>query len=357
MVLMENIAIIIPSLDPDEQLLKLLKTIRNKEQNKSPIIIVDDGSPKEYNQYFLEASRFENIIILNHTQNYGKGRALKTAFNHIINELPYVKAAITIDSDGQHTYEDMVKCVMKFEEHPEAIIFGSRNFEEGESVPRKSKFGNQMTSNILQSFTGEKLKDTQTGLRVIPFKYLEPLLDIEGERFEYEMNMIFFARKNDIDIIETPIEIIYYDDNSGTHFHAVRDSIKVYGTFIKYLLSSLSSFLIDIGVFTLIITLLGNESFNAITTSTIIGRVVSSGANYLLNRYIVFKENSNQSAMKYFSLVIIQLLLSSIFVTAFTNIFTPLHPTIIKVIVDSGLFLLSYYLQKRFIFNRRGIYK
>lgn len=355
MVLKENIAIIIPAFEPGEQLLNLLQTIRRKENNQSPIIIVNDGSSKEYNRCFTEASRFENTTILKHSQNYGKGKALKTAFNYIINKMSDTKAVITIDSDGQHAYEDMIKCAEVFQGDPDAIIFGSRNFEGEENVPRKSKLGNQMTSNILKSFTGEELKDTQTGLRVIPFKYLSSLLDVEGDRFEYEMNMIFYARKNNINIIETPIEVIYYDENSGTHFHPIKDSIKVYETFIKYILSSLSSFLIDVGVFTIMLSLIGSEGFVAITTSTVLGRVVSSGANYILNRFIVFKGNSKQSAVKYFSLVILQLSFSSIFVSFFISVLTPIHPTIIKVVVDSGLFLFSYYFQKRFIFYRREL--
>ena len=80
---------------------KLTKSFKN-------IIVVNDGSRDTYEQYFKDFEK-KGIIVLKHHINYGKGRALKTALNYILNEYKDIKAIITADSDGQHSPEDIEK--------------------------------------------------------------------------------------------------------------------------------------------------------------------------------------------------------------------------------------------------------
>lgn len=90
--------------------------------------------------------------MLTHEVNKGKGRALKTAILAILKTLPEAKGIVTIDSDGQHTYEDTLKCIQAFLQYPDSLILGVRTFEE--SVPLRSRFGNVLTRDILDVFTG-----------------------------------------------------------------------------------------------------------------------------------------------------------------------------------------------------------
>lgn len=347
----KDIAIIIPSLDPDEKLINLLKSIRNSDV-KSHIIIVNDGSGSEYDKVFKEAQIDDRVILLNHGHNIGKGQALKTAFQYIDGVLPDVCAAVTIDSDGQHTVVDMSKCINAHYVNKQNIIFGARHF--GEDIPFRSKFGNVLTRKILNLSTGIKLEDTQTGLRVIPREYLRSMLDIQGERFEYEMNMILWAKQNDIFITEVPISTIYINDNETSHFKIFSDSIAIYSVFLKYIFSSVIAFLVDILIFTVILNLLVTDSFTNITIATIIARIISSFVNYFVNKNFVFKGNSRLSLIKYFILVIVQMFVSSSLVTLLTNIIIIVHPTIIKIFVDAFLFFVNYFIQKKYIFNEEG---
>lgn len=69
---------------------------------------------------------------------------------------------------------------------------------------------------------------------------------MEGERYEYEMNVLLFLAKEGIDIDEVPINTIYQDrENSTSHFRAVWDSIRIYKDLLKFTLSSFSSFVLD----------------------------------------------------------------------------------------------------------------
>ena len=356
---MENIAIIIPALEPNTTLLDLLAKIRNLEKSPSQIIVINDGSSADYDEYFKKAKEIYNAIVLTHDINYGKGKALKTAFKYILENMPEIIGAITIDSDGQHTYEDMTKCAKKFHDNPESLVLGVRDFQN--KVPLKSKFGNTVTRQVLWLTTGINLEDTQTGLRVIPRQFLQQLIDVNGDRFEFELNMIMEANKIGIEIIEVPIATIYHDDNAGTHFRAVNDSIAIYnvmfrfallnGYFFKYAISSILSFIIDITIFTIVLSMQYENNLETITLSTVIARIVSSVFNYSLNRFVVFKEESGKSFVKYALLVILQMLMSSLLVTVVNSVILIINVSVIKVFVDIFLFIASYYVQKHFIFK------
>lgn len=125
-----------------------------------------------------------------------------------------------------------------------------------------------------------------------------------------------------------------------------------YSTFLKYLLVSVISFVIDITFFSVF-----NHLFvNQIIKSTIFARIISSTINYLLNKKQVFKsEESNiKTIIKYFSLVIIQMLISAFLVDNIYKIFKNINPTFIKIPVEFILFICNYLIQKIFIFKKGG---
>ena len=158
------------------------------------------------------------------------------------------------------------------------------------------------------------------------------------------------------------IETIYFDDNSETHFNPIVDSIKIYkvtlSPFFKYIASAVSSFILDILSFKWILALLitfGNIERSAIITiATVVARIISSSFNFYLNKKFVFKyeKNTKKSPFKYYSLCIVQMLVSAFFVTLVWR-YTKYPETSIKIVVDSILFLLSYFIQQRWVFKRK----
>lgn len=347
---MENIVIVIPALEPDEKLLNLLETIRSRQLVEIPIVIVNDGSGIAFEKYFQTAKDKFDCIVIKHEQNFGKGRALKTAMKYVLNNFKKAKGIVTIDSDGQHQYKDMMICVDTFNVHKDALIMGVRNFDG--KIPFKSKFGNLLTRRIMKVITGIKLTDTQTGLRVIPRFFIEQLVNTSGDRFEYEMSMLLEAKKQNVLIVEVPIKTIYIEENQSSHFHALFDSIAIYAVFIRYLFSSVFSFLIDISIFSLIIYFIGESNFQSITIASYIARSLSSLFNYVVNNYIVFKNNNSSSFVKYYGLVIIQTLVSSLLVSLIHNVLMDSNPTILKVLIDLLLFVISFYIQKKWVFHK-----
>ena len=354
----EDVAIVIAALDPDERMVELVKKLR--EKGFSRIILVDDGSEIKNRVFFKTCKEEYGIKLIRHVVNFGKGIAIKSAFNHILEECPDVAGAVTADCDGQHTVEDIETCAKLTCEHPDELILGCRSFDNKE-IPFRSRFGNKCTKLVLKGLSGLKVSDTQTGLRGMPIGLIrEHFARTKGERYEYEMNMLLEARDYRIPVREFPIETIYIRKNESSHFNPFRDSIRIYKVFIKFMLSSFSSFLIDILMYWLLGYLLRpfipDETLVCgvsvlIITRTVLARVVSSIYNFLINKNMVFKSKSKSGsvAVKYYVLAVIQLSISAILVN-YALLFIP-YSTIRKVIIDTLLFVISFIIQREWVFK------
>lgn len=350
-----KIAIIIPALNPDERLIKYVDTLIKAGQED--ILIVDDGSKKECQHIFSNLEAKKECEVLRHFINMGKGRALKDAFNYyLLEKSSYCQGLITVDSDGQHTVEDVIKLKNSLKRNQDSLILGVRNFNK-ENVPLKSSFGNKCTRTLIGLLYGTFISDTQTGLRAMPNNILVKFLDLYGERFEYETGMLLYALKNNINIVEEEIETVYYEGNKETHFNPISDSFKIYrlilGTFFKFILSSLSSAILDLAVFQLLIYILSSVNLGLqIWMATAIARLISSLYNYSVNRNLVFESKTKRknSLIKYYILCLCQMLLSAGLVYFIVRAWS--YPKLsVKLIVDLVLFFISFRIQKKFVFG------
>ncbi|TBX44890.1 glycosyltransferase [Lactiplantibacillus paraplantarum] len=357
---MLQIGIIIPALNPDDKLIALIRDFINAPTlmtNVKELIIVDDGSDYAHQSIFTQLASLPlaNLTILHHSTNRGKGAALKTGFSYIQAHFPMLTGIATMDADGQHTVVALNSCLNKFTDNPQRLVIGVRHFTN--KIPFRSQFGNVLTSSLVRLLTHQNISDTQTGLRIIPMKYLAVLIHIPGDRFEFEFDMLLQAKKYHIQVIEQPIPTIYLDGNSSSHFRVIRDSIAIYARFFKFAASGLISFAIDISLFYIVLFLIGNHILNSILVATIVSRVLSSVVNYAINHRVVFNRAGHQTLFKYVCLFIVQMFASGFLTDALTAILPTsngqLMPTIAKMIVDFILFMISYQIQRDFIFKER----
>ena len=360
-----NVTIIVPSLDPDEKLGKVVDGLLAEGFND--IVLVNDGSHEDHLQPFIDAARHPEVTVLTHEVNKGKGRALKTAFAWCIDNRPDIDGVVTVDGDNQHRSEDVRRCAEAVLREPDKVWLGVRDFSL-EHVPLRSRLGNTLTRGIMKLACGVSVTDTQTGLRAIAARYLPLMLRIQGERYEYETQMLLSLRSEKVGIGEVVIDTVYIDENQSSHFNALRDSWKIYkiifrhmfrsaGSFLKFSASSIGCFLLDNGLFTLLnaAVLQGMASGARELAATGGARVVSSVANFFLNRKVVFKASNSgkKSAVRYFILAIVQCGLSALLVTGLSRVFktSKVMQTAVKMPVDMALFLGSYYIQKKWVFK------
>ena len=316
-------------------------------------------SKDEFKKRFEEAKYFSGVTVLVHEVNKGKGRAMKTAFEYILNNRPNKPNVITVDGDGQHLAVDVKKCIELLEENPHAFVMGVRNFND-ENVPARSRFGNKITRTVFRLLCGIKVSDTQTGLRAIPFEHLPLMLQIDGDRYEYETNQLFAVKQAGIEFKETVINTVYIEENQTSHFRPIRDSIRIYGVIIKYIASSLASTLVDVSLFTLLNIIFGRLGFSnelRIILAEAIARIISSFVNFSLNRKVVFKskEKFGSTMLRYYILCVCQLAASTGLVYLFSTVIFKLSDgslfdTLIKIVVDTFLFFLSFRIQQTWVF-------
>jgi len=358
-----NYAIVIPTLNPDHKMTDFVDTlVRAGYQN---IVLVNDGSTPETVKFFEKAAEYPQVKVLTHEVNRGKGAGLKTAFRYLAENRPDVNAAITADADGQHNLESLSRCVEAYEQYPGSVIFGGREFSD-KNIPFRSRFGNKVSSVVYRFSCGIRLQDTQTGLRVIPSTYFLKFSTLKGDRYEYETQMIIAVKELQIPYHEVAIETIYIDDNESSHFNPLKDSFRIYkivlAYFFKFLASSLTSWLVDIGIYALVMAIF-RDIWTPTTShlvATIASRVISSIVNYVLNRKVVFKavDNVRRTAIRYYILAACQMLISFLLVdllAAKVLKVTGALDVLIKCVVDGCLFIFSYGIQRKWVFKNKKI--
>lgn len=354
---------VIPALQPDKRLVSYARSLLARSFAR--VVVVDDGSGPDYAAIFETVAALPGATVLRHAVNRGKGAALKTAFAHLRETLDQPAVIVTADCDGQHAVADVenVACCLEERLPARALVLGTRDFGK-DNVPFKSRAGNRITSVCFRLACRVRLPDTQTGLRAFSTELLPEMLDIEGERYEYEMRMLAYAAKHRIDLVQCPIETVYENNNAGSHFHPWRDSARVYralfGPVVKYALASLAGTAVDFAAFYLLSAILfRGEAFADVIAATVLARVLSALCNYLLNRRFVFASKARGSLPRYAVLAVATLLASSGAVYLGVRLFRLLWgagvgaemvKTILKAIVDTLLFFANYHLCRYWVF-------
>lgn len=222
-----DVVTLLPVYRPGSHLGALVSDLLADGADAARIVVVDDGSGPD-GEPFLTAVRELGCPVLRHPANRGKGAALKTGFRHAADNHPGLDV-VSADADGQHRAAD-IRLVAERTGHGR-IILGVRRFA---SMPPRSRIGNELTRVLFRAITGRYVSDTQTGLRAYPADLLGHLGAVQGERFEYEMNVLLDAAAAGRDIEEVVVPTTYLDGNSASHFSGITDSLRVYRPLLRF---------------------------------------------------------------------------------------------------------------------------
>lgn len=385
--------VVIPAYEPDEKLLGVLNDFT--EHTSFPIVVVNDGSSDACRSVFDAVKEYSRVTLLTHEKNRGKGAALKTAFAYIADSFPDTEGVLTVDADGQHLLHDCMNVCAAYDANPNLLITGSRRFKG--KVPLRSRIGNSITRGVFRLTTGKRIYDTQTGLRAFAAKRIPEMLALKGDRYEYEIHQLLYCCTNSTGVLEVPIDTVYIDDNSSSHFDTLRDSAKIYKvifkflgpTFLKFMSTSFVSFLIDFLSFCLFfygtIAAFGGFSIakemfsfqrevsqkwsetllalNPIVfvgggsvlrmVSLVLARVISGFCNYLLNRRFVFAgSRKDRNLLKYALTAVSVLLLNWLFIELFTRAGVPAW--LANILSQLICYPISFMLQRTIVFRKQN---
>lgn len=352
-----KVAMIVPAYKPTADMIPMLEKF-SRETDFVPVV-VDDGSGEAFSSIFDKVP--EGTTLLRHEVNKGKGAALKTAMRHILNNMPECALAVTADADGQHRFADILNVAKKAQENHGALVLGSRAFDG--KIPLRSRVGNSITRQVFAAASGTPVRDTQTGLRAFDREAMQKFIDIPGERYEYEINMLLYAAQNGIRILEETIETVYIDDNSSSHFNPLRDSLKIYMCIFKYIASSLIGFAVDFVLLLIFSKILsgvnlpffGAEGDFALLISVVFARIVSAIVNFTLNKTMVFNSKGNwKKELGKYAVLAIGVLVANYLLLNLLNLRLGWSLPIAKLLVEVVLFCANFFIQGRFVYNRKA---
>lgn len=354
--------VLIPAYEPDDRLARLVADLRSAESER-PVLMVDDGSGPRYAGEFA-AAEAAGAELIAHERNRGKGAALRTGLAQIATRWPGA-CVVTADADGQHTPADIERVAARVEAlNPQAvtvgcgsagggpestgtpsIVLGVRTFDG--DVPLRSRLGNAMTSTVFRAATRTAVRDTQTGLRGIPATCLPWLATVRGDRFEYEFRMLLQAQAAGVELVEEPIETVYTDGNSSSHFRPLVDSVRIYAPLLSFAASALVAFLVDTAA------LMGLYAATSWLLPSVVGaRLLSGSVNFVVNRRFVFRRGRDvpvhRAVWRYVCLAVLLLAANYGIITVLTDAGIPLLAA--KVLTDATLFVTSYAVQRAVVF-------
>ena len=194
---MKTVALI-PAYNEEKTIKRVISEI--EDVGLVPIVIDDGSTDKTY-----EISRKMEIIVIRHSENRGKGEALKTGFNFILKNLPKVRNVVIVDADMQYSPKDSIRILDPLIKGEADFVMGRRNWS---TVPLRHRFGNLVWRSIFNLFFETNLKDTNCGYMGLSRKALKKIRTIHGG-YIIENMMLVEALKHKLRIKQVPVSVTY----------------------------------------------------------------------------------------------------------------------------------------------------
>lgn len=351
--------ILIPAYKPDRTLISLCEDLLASPVEELEILVVDDGSGASYTDIFTTLSRLDaRIHLLTQAKNTGKGAALRAGFRWAQQNRP-TRCLVTADADGQHLPHDILAVGKETQNYAEAnqpaLVLGVRTLETGgaassQNVPLRSRMGNAATVSFFTLATGQKIADTQTGLRGLTPDLLGWAVSLPGNRYDYEFTMLLRASRANMRICQVAVSRVYEVGNPTSHFQPVRDSLRIYTPLLLFFAASLAGFITDTLALAGLVALGLNVGF-----AVLLARIFSALVNYWLNRWVMadggVRSPHGRALVRYGVLAVGLLATNAVLMEALTGWGVPL--LVAKVLVELSLVPVSFAAQRRWVFSRQ----
>ncbi len=218
-----RVCVLLPAYNEEKNIERVIDAVRLRGYS---VLVVDDGSTDSTAQKVL-ASGVPAIFA---TVNAGKGASLAKGLEKL-RKSDY-KAAVLMDSDGQHDPDEIGRFLEELEKGADLVI-GDR-MANPENMPFIRLVTNRTMSWIISTAAGQKIADSQSGYRAFSRKAIDNIR-LKASRFETESEMILSAADSGLCITSVPIRCVYGDEVS--RIRPVRDT----GRFLKFLFSYLAT--------------------------------------------------------------------------------------------------------------------
>ncbi len=222
--LKDDIYVIIPTLNEEKGIKKVIDKIPKKIENKSVSILVIDANSTD-NTVKIAKKCGAKVIM---QEGVGKGSAIQEALEKIDS-----KVVVIIDGDDTYSAEKMSKLVKPILDNKADMVVGTRlKYREKGSISRFNIIGNKIFSFFVKKLFKKEITDMLSGYRAFSKKKLDKII-LLSNKFEIETELTIEAIRNNFRILEVPI---FYKKRAGkTKLHPVRDGLLIFKTIISLL--------------------------------------------------------------------------------------------------------------------------
>ncbi|MEE8577330.1 MAG: glycosyltransferase family 2 protein [candidate division Zixibacteria bacterium] len=208
-----DVLVLIPAYNAAQYLPELIKRTRLAVCDEN-ILFVNDGSVDET----LDVLKSEDVKYINLPENQGKGSALMAGFAYAI-EHKY-RSVLTMDADLQHLPEEIYRFFAA--DNGQTIVIGTRKMALG-VMPFPRWLTNNLTSLIISVFSSRRVRDSQSGFRLMPVEFLKAIR-LRTIGYDLESEMLFKAGAMGYQVGEVPISTIY--EGSHSYINPLADTLR-----------------------------------------------------------------------------------------------------------------------------------
>ena len=196
-----NKTIVIPCFNEKKTIIEIINKVKNKLEEKDEIIVVDDYST-DGTREILENLKDKSIKVIYHDKNYGKGKALSTAFKENLKEIVIIQ-----DADLEYNPEDYDLLLEPFFKTNAEVVYGSR-FLGSNKYTRLHFFWHSVANKFLTFFcnlvTNLNMTDMETGYKAFKKDAIKSI-SIEENSFGVEPEITIKLAKKKFIFYEVPI--------------------------------------------------------------------------------------------------------------------------------------------------------
>ena len=221
---MPLLSVIVPAYNEAKTIRQILEKINSVDIDKE-IIVVDDGS-YDGTEKILRDIKYNNLKIIHHSSNRGKGAAFLTGLSHAQGEYIIIQ-----DADLEYDPNDYLKLMEAMKENNADIVLGAR-FKKGYRGLFIHRFGNRLITGLLNLLFDLKLNDCFTCYKLFRRDTIN-LLNLKEQSFTVETEIVAKAAKKGLRIIEVPISYYPRPYSEGKKIRC-KDGIRAIITIIKY---------------------------------------------------------------------------------------------------------------------------
>jgi glycosyltransferase involved in cell wall biosynthesis len=222
----EKTYVILPAYNEATRIQPVIEEIAEKGYK---MVIVNDGSSDNTLEVIKASQKKypDSIFIYSHIINRGVGMAMQTGFEAVLRYDP--KFIVNMDSDGQHSAEDLENVLEPLVTGRAQAVIGVRPLKD---MPLSRNFANSIMNLLTRIFYRVNVSDSQTGFRAITAEALEKI-NINARGYLISSEFIREVNDNNIPFEEVPIKTIYTPETQakGTN---VTEAFKILIQMIKH---------------------------------------------------------------------------------------------------------------------------